>query len=97
MNRVTSQPSGSTNRDHLGPDPDLGTRAALAARSDVAVDAQQVGLGAAHSQHERRPVDVDPEVVVGDAAAEQRRDLRRPARPEALDGGGGFHRARILE
>ena len=48
------------------------------------LDPEQLGVLAADPQHEGLVPDVDPEVVVRDAAPE-RLDRHRPARPDALD------------
>ena len=92
-NRVTSQPSGSTNATTSGPIPS----AAAASRRrelDCAVDPEQAGVLARHAEHERLSADLDLQVVVRDPPAEHL-EPGASTRPDALDLGGEGAHARI--
>ena len=75
---------GLDERHHLWADPERGC-GLRRLELDRPVDAEQVRVLAGDPQHERLAVDLDLQVVVGDAAAEDL-DAHLASRPDALDG-----------
>ena len=79
MNRVTSQPSGSTKSTTSGPIPSAAAARVAASSTPRSIPRRSVSLPATRSTSTSSPSTVDLEVVVRDAAAEHlERARRRP-------------------